>query len=119
MYLEGYAAIFGVIDKKKDLLKENSLVLSQNSINVFSEHNYSKPIGDVVYWKIDQKGLFVKIKAKDVTDFFRKKYLSIGFIVKESFYERGIRIIKQAEVVEVSVVNNPCNELTTIDVIYF
>lgn len=95
-----------------------------NPILLFN-HNYDKPIGKVVEVATDSKGLKIKgvisKAAGDVYDLVKEGVLStfsVGFLVKDAEYDKKVDglVIKDAELLEVSVVSVPCNQDATFSV---
>lgn len=92
-----------------------------NPILLFN-HDYNKPIGKVVEMTVDKKGLKIKgvisKAAGDVYNLVKDGVLStfsVGFLVKDADYDKSADglIIKDAELLEVSVVSVPCNQDAT------
>ena len=95
-----------------------------NPILLFN-HNYDKPIGRVVEMATDSKGLKIKgvisKAAGDVYNLVKEGVLStfsVGFIIKDADYDKSVDglVVKDAELLEVSVVSVPCNQDATFSV---
>lgn len=95
-----------------------------NPILLFN-HNYDKPIGKVVEIVTDAKGLKIKgvisTSAGDVYNLVKEGVLStfsVGFLIKDADYDKAVDglIVKDAELLEVSVVSVPCNQDATFSV---
>jgi len=95
-----------------------------NPILLFN-HNYDKPIGKVVEIETDSKGLKIKgvisKSAGDVYNLVKEGVLStfsVGFLIKDADYDKSVDglIVKDAELLEVSVVSVPCNQDATFSV---
>jgi len=95
-----------------------------NPILLFN-HNYDKPIGRVVEIETDSKGLKIKgvisKSAGDVYNLVKEGVLStfsVGFLIKDADYDKSVDglIVKDAELLEVSVVSVPCNQDATFSV---
>lgn len=90
----------------------------KNPILLFN-HNYSEPVGSTTEIKVDEKGLFIKGSISQsagktyglINDGVLRTF-SVGFLVKDADYDKNTNgfIIKDAELLEVSVVSVPCNQ---------
>lgn len=131
MYIEGYASTNDV-DRANDVIEPSAWIGSMANYMKFPvillNHNWdTPPVGKVVDYKIDDKGLWVKvaiaptIQGREVAtliEFGLLKAFSVGFNVKR--YERSSdddapMIILEAELIEISVVNVPCNMSALFD----
>jgi HK97 family phage prohead protease len=128
--IDGYASTVSV-DRSADVILASAWNKSgglnnykSNPILLFN-HNYDKPIGKVVEMGTDNKGLRIKgvisKSAGDVYDLVKEGVLttfSVGFLIKDADYdqEKDGLIIKDAELLEVSVVSVPCNQDATFSV---
>lgn len=95
-----------------------------NPILLFN-HDYNKPIGKVVEVSTDSRGLKIKgvisKSAGDVYNLVKEGVLStfsVGFLIKDADYDKSADglIVKDAELLEVSVVSVPCNQDATFSV---
>ena len=95
-----------------------------NPILLFN-HNYDKPIGKVVEIVTDNTGLKIKgvisKSAGDIHNLVKEGVLStfsVGFLIKDAEYDKSVDglIVKDAELLEVSVVSIPCNQDATFSV---
>lgn len=128
--IDGYASTVSV-DRSADVILASAWNKSgglnnfkANPILLFN-HNYDKPIGKVVEMGTDSKGLRIKgiisKSAGDVYNLVKEGVLttfSVGFLIKDADYNKesdGL-IIKDAELLEVSVVSVPCNQDATFSV---
>ena len=128
--IKGYANK-ATIDRGGDLVLptafEKSMEQFMKNPLVFYNHDWNTPIGTITDWKI-KDGLFVEVDlATGDEDADRawnraKKGLlrsfSIGFMSKEADWddERNIRIIKDLELLEVSLVTIPMNAESTFEI---
>jgi HK97 family phage prohead protease len=89
-----------------------------NPIILFN-HNYSKPIGRAVELEVDASGLKITCEisksAGDAYGLIKDEVLttfSVGFMIKDADYNQATDgyIIRDAELLEVSVVSVPCNQ---------
>ena len=92
-----------------------------NPILLFN-HDYNRPIGKVVEITTDKRGLKIKgiisKSAGDVYNLVKEGVLStfsVGFLVKDADYDKSLDglIVKDAELLEVSVVSVPANQDAT------
>jgi HK97 family phage prohead protease/HK97 family phage major capsid protein len=123
IYIEGYASTNDV-DRAGDVVPksvwekgiENYL---KNPI-ILSQHDHDDPIGRMVSHKIDSKGLWIKARisaAAEVFNLIKDEVLtafSIGFRVLDAEYNAATElfVIKELELMEISVVSVPCNQNT-------
>ena len=86
---------------------------------ILAHHNMSKPIGRMVEYSVDSKGLWIKARisaaAEDEFNLIRDGVLtafSVSFIVKDANYDSttDIFVVKELELLEVSVVSIPMNQ---------
>lgn len=128
--IEGYASTTA-IDRSADVILSSAWTKSgglnnfqRNPILLFN-HNYDKPIGKVVAMGTDSKGLkingVISKSAGDVYNLVKEGVLStfsVGFMIKDAEYDKqndGL-IVKDAELLEISVVSVPCNQDATFSV---
>lgn len=129
--IEGYAST-NSIDRASDVILASAWTKSQglknftqNPILLFN-HDYDKPVGKVVEIITDTRGLKIKgvisqSASSNVYNLVKEGVLStfsVGFLIKDADYNRetdGL-IVKDAELLEVSVVSVPCNQDATFSV---
>jgi HK97 family phage prohead protease len=128
--IEGYASSTA-IDRSADVILASAWTKSgglnnfqRNPILLFN-HNYDKPIGKVIAMGTDSRGLkingVISKSAGDVYNLVKEGVLStfsVGFLIKDAEYDKqndGL-IIKDAELLEISVVSVPCNQDATFSV---
>lgn len=89
---------------------------------ILAHHDHSDAIGRMVDHKVDEKGLWIKARisaaAEDAFNLIKDGILtafSVGFIVKDAVYDSitDLFIIKELELLEISVVSVPCNQDST------
>jgi HK97 family phage prohead protease len=127
LYIEGYASTVD-IDRQGDVVPKSVWQAGiQNYLKnpiILAQHDYDDPIGRMVDYKIDDKGLWVKARissaAEECYGLIKDKVLtafSIGFKVLDAEYNSAAEVflIKELELVEISVVSVPCNQNTVFD----
>lgn len=86
---------------------------------ILAFHDASKPIGKAIDHKLDAKGLQITAKiskvAGDIIELIKDGILSafsVGFIPKEMEYDEkaGVFLVKDLELLEISVVSIPANQ---------
>lgn len=96
----------------------------KNPIVLFN-HDYDEPIGKVVDIQVVADGLQVTAEiykaSEEIYDFVKNgvlKTFSVGFMPKELDYNKATDgfIIKQAELLEISIVSVPCNQTAIFSV---
>lgn len=127
IYIEGYASTTDV-DRSGDVVPqdvwergvENYL---KNPV-ILAHHDRDDPIGRMVEHKIDGKGLWIKARisaAAEVFSLIKDGILtafSIGFLIKDAEYNAAanVFVVKELELIEISVVSVPCNQNTVFSV---
>lgn len=128
--IEGYASTVAE-DRASDVILASAWTKSgglnnfqRNPILLFN-HNYDKPIGKVVAMGTDSKGLkVVGVISKSCGDIYNLvkegilSTFSVGFVIKDADYNKEVDglIVKDAELLEISVVSVPCNQDATFSV---
>lgn len=129
LIIEG-AASTDNIDRMGDIIEgkawdEKALNAYRQNPIILAFHNHEKPVGRALDVKNTGKGLSLKAKiskgAPEVWHLVKDgvlKAFSVGFIVKDADYdkEKDIFLIKEVELLEVSVVSVPANPYTTFNV---
>jgi len=96
----------------------------KNPIVLFN-HDYDEPIGKVIDIQVVADGLQVTAEiykaSEEIYDFVKNgvlKTFSVGFMPKELDYNKATDgfIIKQAELLEISIVSVPCNQTALFSV---
>lgn len=133
---EGYASTFGNIDYDEDIIERGAFLdtidlvsKKERVIPALWQHFRSEPIGKYNELKEDESGLFVKASMPKSDTFVSGRVwpqlehgsissMSIGFYTKDWEYRevngRQIRIIKKADLREISLVTFPANPEATI-----
>ena len=127
--IAGYAST-DALDRSSDKIlatawTKGGLRNFQNNPILLFNHDYNKPIGKVVEVNTDARGLKIKgvisKSAGDVYNLVKEGVLStfsVGFLIKDANYDKAADglIVKDAELLEVSVVSVPCNQDATFSV---
>lgn len=126
---EGYASTFGNIDKVDDIVVKGAFSKSIAALKanlaklpVLWQHDRRTPLGVYFEFYEDDKGLFVKGRMPKADTFVSGRVIpqmkvgsvtkmSIGFwIMEREFNEEGIRLLKELDLFEVSLVTLPAND---------
>lgn len=123
IYIEGYASTNDV-DRAGDVVPvsvwEAGMKNYLNNPIILAQHDHDDPIGRMVEHKLDGKGLWIKARisaAAEVFSLIKDEVLtafSIGFRVLDAEYNAAAElfVIKELELIEISVVSVPCNQNT-------
>lgn len=124
IYVEGYASTNDV-DRAGDVVPksvwESGIENYLKNPIVLAYHDHDDPIGRVVEHKIDSRGLWIKARisaaAEQVFNLIKDGILtafSIGFRVLDAEYNSATElfVIKELELLEISIVSVPCNQNT-------
>lgn len=127
---EGYGAVFGNTDRDGDVVAKGAFAdsLKERLPALLWQHNAKEPIGRFDVVREDERGLFVKgrlaqsgrgAEAYELLKMGALNGLSIGFVTKEAIRgsAEGTRTIKRAELMEVSLVTFPANELARVQTV--
>lgn len=127
IFIEGYASTVD-IDRSGDVVPKSVWEAGiQNYLKnpiILAQHKYDDPIGRMTEYKVDDKGLWVKARissaAEEVFGLIKDKILtafSIGFRILDAEYNSAaeVFVIKELELVEISVVSVPANQNTLFD----
>jgi HK97 family phage prohead protease len=123
----GYAAVFGNVDRQNDLIEPGAFTktLQENpTVPILWQHDAYEPIGVSLEMKEDDTGLRVEgqlavdvqrgSEARSLMQLGAIKGLSIGYRAVKPVFERGVRRLKEVQLVEWSPVTFPANTLATI-----
>ena len=120
---EGYASTFGNVDRTNDLIERGAFRKTvealQGKIKVLENHDYNKRVG-LARIEEDEHGLKVfdgklNLEKQAVKDLYSDMKFglvdefSVGFFIKDYSYDDKIRVIKEIELMEVSLVTIPAN----------
>jgi HK97 family phage prohead protease/HK97 family phage major capsid protein len=125
IYIEGYANTTSV-DRSGDIIPKTAWEAGvQNYLKnpiILAYHDHDEPIGRMVEHKVEDRGLWIKARisaaAEDVFNLVKDGVLtafSVGFIIKDATYDSvtDLFIIKELELLEISVVSVPANQDST------
>lgn len=126
----GYASVFHIIDSQNDTILKGAFAKTlkrrAGDIKMLWQHKIDEPIGNFISLSEDKHGLFVKGKLMLDVQRAKEAYallqsgvingLSIGYSVTDADYndEIGVRLIKEVDLFEISLVTFPANESATI-----
>ena len=87
---------------------------------ILAHHEHDDPIGRMIEHKIDTKGLWIKARISAAAEIFSLikdgvvTAFSVGFRVLDAEYNSATElfVIKELELIEISVVSVPCNQDT-------
>jgi len=133
----GYGSIFGNEDQGSDIMQKGAFTKSLETrparkVKLLYQHKTDEPIGVFEDMYEDEKGLFVKGKLAMGTQKGREAYellkmgaldgMSIGFRAdpeKQGYNEnkRGVRTLKEVDLMEISLVTFPMNESALIETV--
>lgn len=132
----GYGAVFGNKDSYGDVIEPGAFSVSliahaarKSRPKMFWQHNMHEPIGSWSEMKEDQTGLWVSGKLNMDVQRGREAYsllkagdidgLSIGYqtIKSEPDKKNGVLLLKELELIEVSVVSVGANDRALIDAV--
>lgn len=120
--IEGYANTT-TVDRARDIIPKNAWDTAlenylKNPI-VLAYHNHNQPVGKVTEHKVTDNGLWIKARisaaAEEVFNLVKDGVItafSIGFVIKDAVYDAvtDLFIIKELELLEISVVSVPMNQ---------
>ena len=123
IYIEGYASTVD-IDRSDDVIPSSVWEAGiQNYLKnpiILAQHDHDDPIGRMTEHRIDGKGLWIKARISAAAEIFSLvkdgivTAFSVGFRIKDAEYNAvaELFVIKELELVEISVVSVPCNQNT-------
>jgi uncharacterized protein len=129
----GYSSVFDVVDSQRDVVVrgafKTSLAARTQPLQLLWQHKWESPIGVVQEIFEDAHGLFIRGKllmevaqAREAHALLKARVirgLSIGYSVKraERDPQSGVRLLKEVELWEVSVLTLPANEAAQVTVV--
>lgn len=127
IFIEGFANTT-TVDRAGDIIPktawEKGIANYLKNPIVLAYHDHDEPIGRVTEHEISDKGLWVKARisaaADDVFSLIKDGVLtafSVGFYIKDAIYDAAtdLFIIKELELIEISVVAVPANQDSLFD----
>ena len=125
---EGYASIFNMVDYDGDIVRRGAFAesLRKRMPVLLWQHDTKAPIGKFTSVKEDAKGLKVQgqlsmkgqgLEAYDLLKLGALDGLSVGFVAKEAERDpkTGARIITKADLMEISLVTFPANDMARVE----
>lgn len=124
--LEGYAATFGNVDSVGDIIVKGAFAGSilKRKPKFMYQHSTDELIGVVNEAYEDEQGLFIQASfaktqaAQDARELVKMGAIgemSIGYSTKQADYRSdGVRLLKEIDLYEVSLVTFPANEMAKI-----
>lgn len=124
----GYASVFNNIDSDNDVIVKGafSSSLAKRKIKLLWQHKTDEPIGLILEANEDDTGLYVKCRINLETEKGAETYsnlkmgildkMSIGFkTVDYEMDKKGVRILKELDLYEISIVTFPANDMAEVD----
>lgn len=124
IFIEGHASTNDV-DRVGDVVPtavwEKGIVNYLNNPVILAFHHHSRPVGRMVDHSIDEKGLWIKARISDSDEEIYKKVkdevitgFSVSFRTIDAEYNSAadVFVIKELELIEISVVSVPMNKNT-------
>ena len=125
----GYASVFNNIDSDNDVIVKGAFSnsLAKRKIKLLWQHKTDEPIGLILEANEDDTGLYVKCQINLETEKGAETYsnLKMGILDKMSIgfktldYEldktKGVRILKEIDLYEISIVTFPANDMAEVD----
>jgi len=123
VYIEGYASTTD-IDRQGDVVPasvwEAGIKNYLKNPIILAQHDYDDPVGRMVQHRVDSTGLWVKARISAAAEIFNLvkdgvvTAFSVGFRVMDAEYNAATElfVIKQLELVEISIVSVPANQNT-------
>lgn len=122
----GYGSAFWTVDEGGDRVAEGAFAASIKARmpKMLWQHDPGQPIGKWLEAREDKNGLYLRGKLSLGTTQGRDAYalmkdgvldgLSIGYRTRKSFNEGNVRVLKEIDLLEVSLVTFPMNPLATV-----
>ena len=127
VFIEGYASTVDM-DRTGDVVPasvwEKGIQNYLKNPVVLAQHDHDDPIGRMTDYRVDGKGLWVRARissaAEECYGLIKDKVLtafSIGFRIIDAEYNSAaeVFVIKELELIEISVVSIPANQNTVFD----
>ena len=124
--IEGYGSVFGNVDFHNDVIEKGAFVktLKKQLPAMLLQHNSNDVIGVWTLAKEDNNGLkltgSLNMEVQKARESFHLakqgalRGLSVGFYTKQEEMIKGVRHIKEVELLEVSLVTFPANNLARV-----
>lgn len=127
MIIEGYAALFGVADHMRDVVRAGAFAASisrRGALPMLVEHEARLVAGTWTELREDGRGLFVRGEIRDdQPGAARAKRalargvdgLSIGFVPIAQYRTATARVLAEIDLLEVSIVTHPMQPLARLN----
>lgn len=124
--ISGYASVFGILDSQNDVIVKGAFdSVESDKVRLLWQHDANKPIGVIKSLSEDEYGLKFEAEinnnieaGREASELIKQKAicgLSIGFSINSSSYhEKGMRVIDDVNLAEISVVTFPANNQAEI-----
>lgn len=121
----GYASVFNIVDSFNDIIKPGAFS-NISDVKLLWQHNIAQPIGKIINLVQDSYGLYMEaelmlsLKQAEEAYFLVKEGiisgLSIGYNILDCEYDfhNNYRIIKEVNLIEISLVTFPANNYAQI-----
>lgn len=125
LFIEGYASVFGVLDSYEDIVEKGAFTNTIQGKNFKRiafcyQHEFSTVIGKIIELREDEVGLWFKAKisntnlGRDLVELISDgaiSEISIGYRTKvsEMNTDTNVRMIKEVELYEISLVTRAAN----------
>lgn len=128
--ISGYASVYNLLDQDHDIIAPGAFQYSitKGKVKLLWQHDPAKPIGNINALSEDNYGLRMEAALNNKIQFGSEAIellkqgavsgLSVGFIIKDAKYNQlSHRIITKADLMEISIVTFPANEMAQISYI--
>ncbi len=123
--ISGYASVFNMVDQHSDLIQKGAFNgLNKQKVKLLWQHKTEEPIGVIEEIYEDEYGLYFRARlllelpqAKEAYELLKAKAISgvsIGFKVQNYDYQGDVRVIKNIDLWEISLVTFPANQKANI-----
>jgi HK97 family phage prohead protease len=119
--VSGYVAVFNNVDLTGDLIQKGAFEKSLRSgrkVKFLFNHDAGRPLGIAKTLKEDSRGLFGQFKisktrlGEEVRELLKDGALdsfSFGYTVRDSEYKGDVRLLREIDIFEASLVSIPAN----------
>jgi len=123
IYITGYAST-NAVDRAGDVIPasvwEAGMANYLKNPIILAYHDHDDPAGRMIEHKVDGKGLWIKARISAASEIFNLvkdgvlTAFSVSFRIKDAEYNSATElfVVKELELLEISVVSIPCNQDT-------